>query len=68
MGEVYDQPVRFGLLGTLGRMPEVAVVDLRGAEPELAWIHRGSSTFDRPDVEEVLGVLDDRRADEAGPT
>jgi peroxiredoxin Q/BCP len=49
-------------------MPEVAVVDLRGAEPELAWIHRGSSTFDRPDVEEVLGVLDDRRADEAGPT
>jgi peroxiredoxin Q/BCP len=72
VGDAYDQPVRFGPLGKLsdffGRMPEVAVVDLRGAEPELAWVHRGSSTFDRPDIEEVCSVLDDLREDEAGPT
>ena len=61
VSDAYDQPVRFGLLGKisdfLGRMPEVVVVDLRGDEPELTWAYRGSSTFDRPDLEEVLSVL-----------
>ena len=67
VGDAYDQPVRFGPLGKLsdffGRMPEVAVVDFRGDVPELAWVHRGSSTFDRPDSVEVLGVLEDLQAD-----
>jgi peroxiredoxin Q/BCP len=67
VGDAYDQPVRFGPLGKLsdffGRMPEVVVLDLRGDAPDVAWVHRGSSTFDRPAVDEVLDVLDDRRAD-----
>ena len=67
VGDAYDQPVRFGPLGKLsdffGRMPEVVVLDLRGDAPDVAWVHRGSSTFDRPDIEEVLGVLEDLRAD-----
>ena len=66
VGDAYDQPVRFGLLGRLsdffGRMPEVVVMDLRGDGRDVAWVHRGSSTFDRPAVDEVLDVLDDRRA------
>jgi peroxiredoxin Q/BCP len=67
VGEAYEQPVRFGPLGKLsdffGRMPEVVVIDLRGDARDVAWVHRGSSTFDRPDIEEVLGVLEDLRAD-----
>lgn len=61
-GDAYDQPVRFGVLGRfsdfLGRMPEVVIVDRRGAEPEVGYVHRGSSTFDRPDVDELLAELD----------
>jgi peroxiredoxin Q/BCP len=61
-GDAYDQPVRFGLLGRFsdffGRMPEVVVVDRRGDEPTVAWVHRGSSTFDRPDLDEILAELD----------
>jgi peroxiredoxin Q/BCP len=64
-GDAYDQPVRFGILGRLsdffGRMPEVVLVDRRGPEPEVAYVHRGSSTFDRPEIDEILGAIDDRR-------
>ena len=67
VGDAYDQPVRFGPLGRLsdffGRMPEVVVIDLRGDARDVAWVHRGSSTFDRPDIDEVLGVLEDLRVD-----
>jgi peroxiredoxin Q/BCP len=60
-GETYDQPVRFGFLGDLfdfvGRMPEAAVVDLRG-EPTIAWSHAGKSTFDRPSIDDLLARLD----------
>ena len=66
-GEAYDQPVRFGILGRFsdffGRMPEIVIVDRRGAEPEIAWVHKGSSTFDRPDIDEILAELDELRAD-----
>ncbi len=64
-GDLFDQPVRFGFLGSLsdllGRMPEVIVVDTRGNEPEVAWSYSGSSTFDRPDVDEVLSEIDTLR-------
>jgi peroxiredoxin Q/BCP len=62
-GETFDQPVRFGLLGSLsdflGRMPAVVIVDTRAEEPEIAWTYSGRSTFDRPDIDEVLVQLDD---------
>ncbi|MFB6173544.1 MAG: peroxiredoxin family protein [Halobacteriales archaeon] len=65
VGEAYDQPVRFGLLGSvsdfLGRMPTVAIVDRRGEVPELVSVHRGRSTFDRPELDDLLAELDDLR-------
>jgi peroxiredoxin Q/BCP len=64
-GDAYDQPVRFGILGRFsdffGRMPEIVIVDRRGTEPEIAYVHRGSSTFDRPDIDEILAELDGLR-------
>lgn len=61
VGDDYDQPVRFGVLGNafdfVGRMPAAIVVDLRG-EPTVAYAHRGSSTFDRPSVGDLLDELD----------
>jgi peroxiredoxin Q/BCP len=66
VGEAYDQPVRFGLLGRFsdffGRMPEVVIVDRRGSAPEIAYVHQGRSTFDRPDIEDILDELDGLRA------
>ena len=63
VADTYEQPVRFGLLGSfsdfLGRMPEVVIVDRRGDEPELAYVYRGSSTFDRPSIDDLLTELDE---------
>jgi len=65
LGEALDQPVRFGPLGRLsdllGRMPEALVFDCRG-DPALAWVHRGSSTFDRPSVDDLLAAVDEALA------
>lgn len=59
-GEAYDQPVRFGILGRFsdffGRMPEVVIVDRdRG---QVVYEYKGSSTFDRPDIDDILTELD----------
>jgi peroxiredoxin Q/BCP len=43
-------------------MPQVVVLDVR-ADPTVAWIDRGSSTFDRPSIDQVLEVLDRFRGD-----
>jgi peroxiredoxin Q/BCP len=68
VGAAYDQPVRFGVLGRFsdffGRMPEVVVVDRRGEEPSIAYVHRGSSTFDRPEIDDLLDEIDDLREDD----
>jgi peroxiredoxin Q/BCP len=68
VGDAYDQPVRFGFLGQLsdflGRMPTVVVLDLRGEDPEVVYEQRGSSTFDRPDIADLLAALDEARAAE----
>ena len=60
-GEAYDQPVRYGFLGDLfdfvGRMPEAAIVDLRG-ERTVAWSHAGNSTSDRPSIDDLLARLE----------
>jgi len=70
VGERYDQPVRFGVLGDvsdfLGRMPEAVVLDTRDPDRvRTLYVHRGSSTFDRPGVDDLLDVIDDADADEA---
>ncbi|SIS13805.1 peroxiredoxin family protein [Natronorubrum thiooxidans] len=66
VGDAYDQPVRFGILGALsdffGRMPAVVIVDRRGDEPVIAATHRGRSTFDRPDINELIAELDELRS------
>lgn len=62
-GDAYDQPVRFGLLGRFsdffGRMPAVVIIDRRGTEPTVVYVHRGSSTFDRPEIDEILDEIDE---------
>lgn len=61
----YDQPVRFGILGKwsdfFGRMPMAVLLDYRGEEPTVAYTHEGSSTWDRPSVEDLLAAIDAER-------
>ncbi len=58
----YDQPVRFGILGDLsdllGRMPKAVLLDSRSDEPTVAYTHEGSSTWDRPEIDDLLGEID----------
>ena len=64
VGDAYDQPVRFGFLGGLsdflGRMPEAVLIDVRD-DPEVVWSHSGSSTFDRPSIDDLLEEIDRHR-------
>jgi peroxiredoxin Q/BCP len=39
-------------------MPAVVFVDRRGEAPEIACVHRGGSSFDRPDADDVLVDFD----------
>jgi peroxiredoxin Q/BCP len=61
----YDQPVRFGPLGKLsdffGRMPKVVLLDFRGEEPTVAYSHEGSSTWDRPEIADLLARIGELR-------
>jgi hypothetical protein len=41
-------------------MPEAVLVDL-GETPESVWQYRSTSTFDRPDVDDLLAAVDDAR-------
>ncbi|KPN29929.1 putative acetyltransferase [Halolamina pelagica] len=62
LGDRFDQPTRFGLLGKLhdviGRMPAAIVLDLRGDEPVESYAHRGDSRTDRPRIDELLEAVD----------
>lgn len=61
-GDAFGQPVRFGIVGQfsdfLGRLPKAVILDCRRGEPEVVWSHEGTSRFDRPGLEEMLGELD----------
>lgn len=63
VSEEYDQPVRFGILGKLsdffGRMPKAVILDCRDGEPTVAYSHEGSSTWDRPELDELLAAIDE---------
>lgn len=64
VSEGYDQPVRFGPLGRfsdlLGRMPKAVLLDCRGEEPSIVYTHEGSSTFDRPEIDDLLAAIDEQ--------
>lgn len=63
VSDQYEQPVKYGLLGKIsdffGRMPKVVLLDCRGDEPNIIFTHEGNSTFDRPEIDELLGEIDD---------
>lgn len=65
VSDQYDQPVKYGLLGRIsdffGRMPKVILLDCRGDELKIAFTHEGDSTFDRPEIDELLAEIDDLR-------
>jgi len=58
LGDDLDQPSRFGVLGELhdmiGRMPEALVIDVRGDDPTVTYVHKGTSPSDRPSIDELL--------------
>jgi peroxiredoxin Q/BCP len=64
VSEDYDQPVRFGVLGALsdflGRMPKAVVLDCR-EDPTVVYAHEGSSTWDRPEIGDLLAAIDEAR-------
>jgi peroxiredoxin Q/BCP len=64
VSEDYGQPVRFGVLGALsdflGRMPMAVLLDCR-EEPTVVYTHEGSSTWDRPELAELLAAIDEHR-------
>lgn len=58
VSEEYDQPVRFGVLGSLhdlvGRMPVAMVLDTKGGDPRIAYTYEGRMPGDRPDIDALL--------------
>jgi peroxiredoxin Q/BCP len=58
VGDEYDQPTRFGVLGSLhdlvGRMPLAVVFDTRSDESELVEAIEGKTPADRPSVDDLL--------------
>ena len=61
VGDAYDQPVRFGVLGSLhdffGRMPVALVLDTRTDNTKVSYTYEGRMPADRPDVDELLDEL-----------
>lgn len=62
VGDGLDQKRRFGVLGRLhdviGLMPKAVVLDLR-EEPEVVESYQGDNPGDRPELEALLGTVDD---------
>ncbi|MHC3438652.1 peroxiredoxin family protein [Natrialbaceae archaeon A-gly3] len=62
-GEQYDQPTRFGAVGSLhdmvGRMPEAVLIDATGEQPAIDYVHRGRMPADRPTVDDLLERIDE---------
>ena len=63
VSDAYDQPVRFGVLGSLhdlvGRMPVAMIVDTQGEEPRIAYTYEGRMPADRPEIDDLLDRLRD---------
>ncbi|OYR52669.1 peroxiredoxin [Halorubrum sp. Ea8] len=67
VSDAYDQPVRFGILGSLhdlvGRMPVATVLDVRSGEPIVAYTYEGRMPADRPEPDDLLDEVRALRAD-----
>lgn len=65
LSDQYDQPVRYGILGRIsdffGRMPKAVLLDWRDDDATIAYAHEGNSTFDRPEIDDLLAEIDERR-------
>ncbi|OYR69111.1 peroxiredoxin family protein [Halorubrum ezzemoulense] len=61
VSDAYDQPVRFGVLGSLhdlvGRMPVATILDARGGEPVVAYAYEGRMPADRPEIDDLLAEV-----------
>jgi peroxiredoxin Q/BCP len=61
VSDAYDQPVRFGVLGSLhdlvGRMPVATVLDVRSGEPVVAYTYEGRMPADRPEIDDLLAEI-----------
>jgi len=67
VSDAYDQPVRFGILGSLhdlvGRMPVAMVLDTRSGEPVVDYTYEGRMPADRPEIDDLLAELREFLAD-----
>ena len=67
VSDAYDQPVRFGVLGSLhdlvGRMPVAMVLDVRSGDPVVAYTYEGRLPADRPSVDDLLDEVRALRGD-----
>lgn len=61
VSDSYDQPVRFGILGSLhdlvGRMPVAILLDTRSGDPVVAYSYEGRMPADRPEIDDLLDEL-----------
>jgi len=61
VSDAYDQPVRFGVLGSLhdlvGRMPVAMILDTRSDEPAVAYTYEGRMPADRPEIDDLLDEI-----------
>lgn len=61
VSDSFDQPVRFGVLGSLhdliGRMPVALVLDTRDGVPTTAYTHEGRMPADRPSIDDLLAEV-----------
>lgn len=67
VSDAYDQPVRFGVLGSLhdlvGRMPVAMVLDVRSGDPVVAYTYEGRLPADRPSVDDLIDEVRALRGD-----
>lgn len=65
LAEEFVQQTRYGHLGrflsSIGRLPMAVVLDYRDGEPALEYSYEGTTSFDRPRVDELLDAIDERR-------
>ena len=67
VSDEFDQPVRFGILGSLhdlvGRMPVAMVLDTRDDVPTPAYTYEGKMPADRPSIDDLLDAVSDVRGE-----